>query len=81
LLVADANIWIDLDSGGLMGEAVNALDAAMAVLKAHPQFSHAVETIEDTRVLSPESHDAAVDLIGHSRPATPALRKLMRDAP
>lgn len=62
-------------------EELQMLDAAMALLKAHPQFAHMMETIEDTLVLSPESYDTVVGLIEHSRPATAALRKLMHDEP
>lgn len=70
-------------------------DAAMAVLKAHPQLAQAIESIEvareaqaawgqvqsevDTLVLSPESYDAVLDLIEHPQSATAALRELMRD--
>lgn len=76
-------------------EELQVLDAAMAVLKAHPQFSRAIEAIEvareaqaawgqvqsevDTLILSPESYDAVVDLIENPQPATAALRELMRD--
>jgi len=76
-------------------EELQMLDAAMAVLKTHPQFSRSIETIQvareaqaawgqvqsgvDTLVLSPESYDAVVDLIEHPQPATSALRTLMRD--
>ena len=76
-------------------EELRILDAAMVVLKAHPQFSRSIETIEvareaqaawgqvqsevDTLVLSPESYDAVVELIEHPQPATAALRRLMRD--
>ena len=76
-------------------EELQMLDAAMAVLKAHPQFSQSIEAIEvareaqaawgqvqsevDTLVLTPESYDAVVDLIENPQPATASLRKLMRD--
>lgn len=35
MLVADANIWIDLDAGGLMGEAINALELETTDLVLH----------------------------------------------
>ncbi|MGB4594087.1 MAG: type II toxin-antitoxin system Phd/YefM family antitoxin [Coriobacteriia bacterium] len=76
-------------------EELRMFDAAMAVLKAHPQLAQAIESIEvareaqaawgqvqsevDTLVLSPESYDAVLDLIEHPQSATAALRELMRD--
>lgn len=76
-------------------EELQMLDAAMTVLKAHPQFSRAIESIEVAReaqaawgqvqsevgtlILSPESYAAVVGLIENPQPPTAALRELMRD--
>ncbi len=76
-------------------EELRMMDAALEVLKASPQFAQDISTIEiareaqaawgrvdaevDTLVLSPESFDKVTDLIEQPRPATAALRELMRD--
>ena len=76
-------------------EELRMMDAALEVLKTSPRFAQAISTIEvareaqaawgrldaevDTLVLSPESFDKVVDLIEQPRPATAALRELMRD--
>ncbi len=75
-------------------EELRLIDAAREVLAAHPAVARDLAMIDTAReaaaawgrvssevdrlVLTPESFDRVVDLIEHPRPATPALRDLMR---
>ena len=77
-------------------EEVRLMDAARQILAADPTLAPDLAMIEvaresqaawgrveaevDTLVLAPESFDAVVDLIANPRPATQALRDLMRSS-